>query len=71
MSPENRLKPCPFCGSENIEEVKSSLMREGKYYAQAGCLDCGAMGPEKLCYPGVDFGSRKLLPSTEGWNLRK
>lgn len=42
-----RLKPCPFCGSENTEvriaHPYFMLQRYKNKYVFAGCLDCGAV----------------------------
>lgn len=44
----NDLKPCPFCGSENLaEEASGSLEIYGSTFQSAWieCLDCGCEGP--------------------------
>ena len=42
-----KLKPCPFCGSENTEvRIAQPLFMLHKYkgkYVFAGCKDCGAV----------------------------
>lgn len=40
------LKPCPFCGSNNVELVDEFEKRtEHRYltYRRVGCNDCGAL----------------------------
>ena len=43
----NELKPCPFCGSKNVDFGKTPYWVIDKYYNKlvvVGCVDCGAMG---------------------------
>ena len=35
------LKPCPFCGSRDVESW-------GKYWVVVVCLACGARGPSEV-----------------------
>ena len=41
------MKPCPFCGSTNIdpEEVMQER-KDGTRYSYPGCVDCGASCPK-------------------------
>lgn len=39
-----KLKPCPFCGSENLEIAINSIM-VNPYYVW--CFDCNAIGPDE------------------------
>jgi Lar family restriction alleviation protein len=50
------LKPCPFCGSENLIVVK-----EGPLSKWVACMDCYAQGP-------VEFGEEEQAISA--WNKR-
>ena len=38
----SKLKPCPFCGSENID-VSPSI--SSNHYDDTNCFDCGASAP--------------------------
>ena len=64
------MKPCPFCGSENIEQGEALMEQNGRRYSQAGCTDCGALGPVKRCQEGINFGPDRYIESTRAWNLR-
>lgn len=57
---------CPFCGEREISEGESLLKRGDKYYSQAGCTNCGAMGPVK---PVSDRPFRHD-ESNNAWNIR-
>lgn len=37
-----RLKPCPFCGSENVRDNCDS----GYFWVE--CVDCGCAGPRSF-----------------------
>jgi len=57
------LKNCPFCGSDNVDQVMSDT-------AFVRCQDCGARGPQ--CGDGgahTDFIDR--LRAIDLWNNRK
>mgnify|MGYP002378274489 CR=1 FL=1 len=41
-------KPCPFCGSENVQLAEGANFR----WAKVECVDCGACGPEAQ---GMDY----------------
>lgn len=38
---EVKLKPCPFCGSEDLEIEYSCLGLRGKRFADVACVECG------------------------------
>ena len=65
----NELKPCPFCGSSNIDPDFSSGYAEGDFNKPciaAGCWDCSACGPQILVPNGED-GHKE---SIKAWNTR-
>ena len=33
-----KTKPCPFCGSDNIESGDALSVNGERYYSQAGCM---------------------------------
>lgn len=48
------LKPCPFCGSENVSaEGRSASMRGVPF-----CHNCGADGPQNEVYAKGDWNTR-------------
>ena len=77
MNEETELKPCPFCGSNNLEIRHSIAVGEALYIV---CRDCGvAMIGEKTAERYEDAGNgfyRKIAPKTaeevvvEKWNRR-
>jgi Lar family restriction alleviation protein len=64
----DKLKPCPFCGSENISSGEVHGTHPNGYsFKQTGCLDCGSLGPEvkeKTTYAESDDKADKA------WNRR-
>ena len=52
------LKPCPFCGSLNIQTIMQDGMHWGK------CLECEATGPLCSKYDGEEDGE------SINWNTR-
>ena len=57
----NKLKPCPFCGSENITpNFYDYLFEQTRLYA-AGCLDCEAVGSQK---------NHSVQDAINAWNTR-
>lgn len=71
------LKPCPFCGSGNIDERTRTSESDGEeaWQAYTECYDCGAQGPATAWYTGAtdDPHSRAIyyLRKMEGgWNTR-
>lgn len=53
------LEDCPFCGSSNVELLKSSLDDTTFYWVL--CRECGAEGPT------ISFTEEK---AAESWNTR-
>lgn len=39
-----KLKPCPFCGSENLKIAINSIMDDPHY---VWCFDCNTIGPDE------------------------
>ena len=60
------LKPCPFCGSNEISEGESMLKKDGRYHKQNGCTNCGAFGPIT-----VVNDIRNNTRANKAWNWRK
>jgi hypothetical protein len=64
-----RLKPCPFCGSDNLAEESTGCAEiAGVCYQSCWieCLNCGAEGPCVEVHdgvPGVDYGAVR-----DAWN---
>ena len=52
------LKPCPFCGSANIDPA-FSMQGDGK--TLPGCMNCGATGPEASQETKVAAWNRRSL----------
>jgi len=61
------LKPCPFCGSKDIESGEALIEKEDKLYSQAGCNNCGALGPVKQAHPEL---ANRDDASNNAWNIR-
>ena len=66
----DKLKPCPFCGSEEIQIGRGTEDREG-YPTYMYCVSCGSQGPwiytrEKAC-----FVCSLVAAEMTGWNTRK
>ncbi len=40
----DKLKPCPFCGSENLDEGRDTM--DSTVHFHVYCLDCQGAGPE-------------------------
>ncbi|MFL0802414.1 MAG: Lar family restriction alleviation protein [Agarilytica sp.] len=65
---ETELRVCPFCGSREIESGEALIEREGNFYSQAGCRDCGALGPVRPA--DMDSASERNTNSDNAWNMR-
>lgn len=55
-----QLRPCPFCGSSDLHEVKSEAR------AQIECAKCSALGPFAL----GDSESERSNGAKKLWNMR-
>lgn len=62
-----KLKPCPFCGSEELRLVKdirkysNGELQEFNLYIE--CLVCGSEGPQRSHLKNPDV--------IKSWNIRK
>lgn len=74
----DKLKPCPFCGSEKIGySIKTTRRWERKYHVAMYCKDCNCYGARVLITPTEEYRSdvekneeyKKL--AIEAWNTRK
>jgi len=54
-------KPCPFCGSYEVEPMNTGWSMTGDYGETIICLTCEACGPWK----------RDEAEAWKGWNERK
>lgn len=64
MSATEELKPCPFCGCEDIDEY------EGDYGNGVYCMNCGAMVGEPI---HMEFRTNERVTyeqAAEAWNTR-
>ena len=69
---EFEFKPCPFCGSTNIEEGESlSFDLEKTHHSAAACNDCGATGPHAIAIK-LDTRTQRFdhSLSNKAWNNR-
>lgn len=61
------MKPCPFCGSQNIRESKEFEMQKNGHLKSVviyiSCQKCFAKGPSSIYDPDVEksWNERKLL----------
>jgi Lar family restriction alleviation protein len=71
---KNNIKPCPFCGGEDLTFQTSTEDREG-VPANIICQDCGCAGPwEYIKREAIDNAwENNTIPSKliELWNGRK
>lgn len=58
----NELKPCPFCGGDNIQAIQYT---QGITLALV-CVKCGARGPKQI----VGLPTMDGIDTTEAWNTR-
>jgi len=56
------LDPCPFCGSESVEEVHERLPPTRAVWLAIRCNDCGSRGGLSLDATGAE--------AAEKWNRR-
>ena len=42
---DEKLQPCPFCGSEDVRVVEEYSCNKGEMLYQGYCFHCGARGP--------------------------
>ena len=55
------VKPCPFCGSKNIESMGTVLIGEKDEKFRIGCPDCG------VWYDWLFYSEKEAV---EAWNER-
>ena len=55
-----KLKPCPFCGSEDVDIVKMYPDKWNVTFLRGGCEHCGGKGPNKM----------KHADAVRAWNRR-
>lgn len=79
----NKLKDCPFCGSNKIELSMSVSGHFEKYYKIAYyCKSCNTYGPRVIYKPGTDNrhyaekelqkeGNPSRMEAEKMWNRRK
>lgn len=48
MSDELELKPCPFCGSKNVEISEEKYMYTDEEYTVVICQECRSTGPHSI-----------------------
>jgi Lar family restriction alleviation protein len=60
MEKSTELKPCPFCGSENLKVVDCECVDGDMTYWVVVCQECGARGGESV---GAN-------PAKVFWNMR-
>lgn len=60
------VKPCPFCGSQDLDIQVGTEDKEG-FPTNVVCVDCGACGP--WVYKRMPFKDFEL-PEFSEWNKR-
>lgn len=55
------MKPCPFCGSENLDDMQSWSLARDNPIPVIVCVDCGVEGP---------YGGNTRAEATQLWNKR-
>lgn len=75
---ENNLKPCPFCGSNNIDySIKTCGSYRGQYHVAMYCKDCNCYGKRTLIEPTetarweIEKNSQYKELAMQAWNTRK
>lgn len=58
---KGHLKPCPFCGSEDVETHGAVLLGETEETFRCGCPDCGVW---------YDWLFRSKEEAEDAWNAR-
>ena len=62
-----KISPCPFCGSEDIQLIRSQEGGPCIFYIYCvHCRECGAHGPERMNGRGLDADG-----AIKEWNERK
>jgi Lar family restriction alleviation protein len=66
------LKPCPFCGNEDISsgEVLVELPKGAGFAKQTMCRQCGALGPEAKVTERQSRGPEGDTAADTAWNRR-
>jgi Lar family restriction alleviation protein len=59
MSDDKELKPCPFCGGEDLDIVSLAVVMDRDWWT-VDCNDCAISGP-------MGLGEEKAIKS---WNTR-
>ena len=67
-----KLKPCPFCGSENVTLAYNSS-RYKRYYYYVSCMICGARTRGEGIYAdhvSEEWDNQAAMKSVSCWNQR-
>ncbi|MDE9484013.1 Lar family restriction alleviation protein [Xenorhabdus bovienii] len=64
---ENELKPCPFCGSNNIKVDFRAMMHIEEYGVGVTCYNCYTRGPGTDCFHTDEKVKRNAV---KAWNRR-
>lgn len=65
------MKECPFCGSTEISEgeVLGKVPNSTGYFMQAGCMGCGALGPQTFL-PFMPPTEELKAANVRAWDTR-